>query len=54
MVQIRLTETSILVGVVKPSFPLNEISQNDKFVENIKGENIECCCDYVLATHAHA
>ena len=24
------------------------------FVENIKCENIECCCDYVLATHAHA
>ena len=39
---------------VNPSFPLNEICQNDKFVENIKCENIECCCDYVLATHAHA
>ena len=70
MVEIRLTETSNLVGVdmvrwllalssiwyffVNPSFPLNEICQNDKFVENIKCENIECCCDYVLATHAHA
>ena len=68
MVKIRLTETSILVGVdmvrwlsakgfnlilfCEPFLPFEWNLSN--FLENIKCENIECCCDYVLATHAHA
>ena len=54
MVRWLLALSSIWYFFVNPSFPLSEFCQNDKFVENIKCENIECCCDYVLTTHAHA
>ena len=36
-----------------PSLWMKSVKMTN-FLENIKCENIECCCDYVLATHAHA